>query len=269
MYSDIGGKMNVYLDLVFLINFMFDLLLLLVTGIECRCFPKKRYLILGSLFGSVTTFFLLIKINNLMLFLFKIIISMLMILITFKVRNKKQFMMLIKSLYGNSIILGGLIYFLNNQISFKNIGIVFIEDKTLLNIIVILISSPIIFYIYSKKNKEDVKKKNLLHRVVIKYKNKEFDMLGYLDTGNDIKDPYKKRSVILIYDKKLNIKIEDALLIPFKSVGGSGLLRCIEPDEIIIDGKQIKNKFLVGTSPINIEIKGASCILPNKIEEEI
>ena len=73
-----------------------------------------------------------------------------MIFVGFKITSKELLFTLLKSLYGNSIILGGLIYFLNNQFSYKQKGFIFIHDGTSLNLIIILISSPIIFYLYHK-----------------------------------------------------------------------------------------------------------------------
>lgn len=261
--------MKVYLDLIFFINFMFDLLLLMTVSIECKVFSKKRRLFTSAFLGSLSTFLLFLPLNNVSLFLFKLVISIIMIFVGFKVTSKELFFSLIKSLYGNSIILGGLIYFLNNQFSYKQEGFIFIHDGTSVNLIIILISSPIIFYLYHKMVVEEKKKRNLLHRVSIKYKKDFINTLGFLDTGNNIKDPYQKRSVILIDSSQINLNIEEAILVPFKTVDSNGLLKCVEIEELRIDDKLITNKYLLGVSPKTIEIRGASCILPNKCEEEL
>ena len=139
--------MKVYVDLVFFINFMFDLLILMSVSIECKVFSKKRFLFLGSFLGSLSTFLLFLPLNNISLFLIKIIVSIIMLFATFKITSKSLFFTLIKSLYGNSIILGGLIYFLNNQFSYKQVGFIFVHDGTSINLILILIASPIVFYL--------------------------------------------------------------------------------------------------------------------------
>ena len=261
--------MKVYLDLIFFINFMFDLLLLMTVSIECKIFSKKRRLLISSLLGSLSTFLLFLPLNNFSLFLFKVVISILMFFVGFKITSKELLFTLIKSLYGNSIILGGLIYFLNNQFSYKQKGFIFIHDGTSLNLIIILISSPIIFYLYHKMIVEEKRKRELLHRVSIKCKKGSIDTLGYLDTGNNIKDPYKRRGIIIINSSEINLSLEESILVPFKTVDSNSLLRCIEIEELIIDDNLIKKKYLLGVSPKNIEIKGASCILPNIIEEEL
>ena len=261
--------MKVYLDLIFFINFMFDLLLLMTVSIECKIFSKKRRLLTSSLLGSLSTFLLFLPLNNFSLFLFKVVISIIMIIVDFKITSKELFFSLIKSLYGNSIILGGLIYFLNNQFSYKQKGFIFIHDGTSLNLIIILISSPIIFYLYHKMMKNEKKKRELLHSVSIRCKKGTINTLGFLDTGNNIKDPYKRRGVILINSSEINLSLEESILVPFKTVDSNSLLRCIEIEELRIDDNLITNKYLLGVSPKNIEIKGASCILPNIIEEEL
>ena len=259
-------EMKVYVDLVFFINFMFDLLLLMSVSIECKIFSKKRFLLLGSFLGSVSTFLLFLPLNNITLFLFKVVVSVIMVLTSFKVTSKEMFVTLIKSLYGNSIILGGLIYFLNNQFSYKQVGFIFVHDGTSINLILILIASPVVFYLYHKSLLKEKTKRNLLHKVIIKYNNTNIETLGYLDTGNTLKDPYKKRPVIIIND--LDVELEKAILVPYKTVDGKGLLKCVEVKEIIVDDKLLSNKYLLGVSPNNINIKGASCILPNLMEEE-
>ncbi len=261
--------MKVYLDLIFFINFMFDLLLLMTVSIECKIFSKKRRLLISSLLGSLSTFLLFLPLNNFSLFLFKVVISIIMIFVGFKITSKQLFFSLIKSLYGNSIILGGLIYFLNNQFSYKQKGFIFIHDGTSLNLIIILISSPIIFYLYHKMIVEEKRKRELLHRVSIKCKKGSINTLGFLDTGNNIKDPYKRRGIILVNSSEINLSLEESILVPFKTVDSNSLLRCIEIEELRIDDNLITKKYLLGVSPKNIEIKGASCILPNIIEEEL
>ena len=261
--------MKVYVDLVFFINFMFDLLLLMTVSIECKVYSKKRFLLLSSFFGSMSAFLLFLPINNISLFLFKVVISIIMLFIAFKITSKNLFITLIKSLYGNSIILGGVLYFFNNQINYKNIGLIFVKDSTTFNLLIIIISSPIIFYIYHKTMENEKKKRELLHHISIKYKDKTIDTLGYLDTGNNIKDPYKRRSIILINSSCLSLDLEESILVPFKTIDNTGLIRCCEIKEISVDNNILSNKYLLGISPKNIDINGASCILPNTMEEEL
>lgn len=124
--------MKVYLDLVFLLNFFFDFLLLYGTcKILKEIVPIKR-LVFGSLVASSSIFLLFIKLNSIELFLIKIIISIGIILVTF---GKSNFIKNISYFYLLSIILGGSLYLLNVSFTYKNQGILFINNGLSINFI--------------------------------------------------------------------------------------------------------------------------------------
>ena len=261
--------MKVYVDLVFFINFMYDLLLLISVSLERKIFPKFYRFLLGSLVGALSMFFLFFSFSSLVLFLFKFLISILMLLATFSYRNKNFLYQNIKSLYGSSIILGGLMYFLNVQSSYRQEGLIFFHDGTSINLIIIIIASPILFYLYKKEKRKYQVKQQLLHTVQVTYKQQVFTHQAYLDTGNTIKDPYKKRDVIVMKEQAFVPSIEESLLVPYKTVGHQGLLRCVIADELVIDEKKIeKSHYLIGFSEEMINIEGATCILPGSFMKE-
>ena len=81
--------MIVYIDLVFLINFILDLLLLLTINIALKRYSKIKRLILGALFGSISLLYLFIPLNQVLLFIFKIVMSIIMCIIAFGYKNFK------------------------------------------------------------------------------------------------------------------------------------------------------------------------------------
>lgn len=117
--------MKIYIDVVFFINFMFDLLLLISVGLERKIVAKLSRLLLGAFLGSLSIFFLFLPLNSLTLFLLKAGVSLLMIATSFGLPNKQYVWNNLKSLYGSSIILGGLMYVLNIQFSYKQEGLLF------------------------------------------------------------------------------------------------------------------------------------------------
>jgi len=88
-------KMKIYLDLVFFINFFFDFLLLLVVKILLKRNVGIKRIILGALLGATSILFLFLPLNQITLFLLKVIISILMILTTFGFQNKNYTFILI------------------------------------------------------------------------------------------------------------------------------------------------------------------------------
>ena len=255
--------MKVYLDLVFLLNFFFDFLLLYGTSkVLKERFSIKR-LILGSIVASLSIFLLFIKLNSVELFCIKVLISIFIILVTF---GKNNFIKNISYFYLLSVILGGCLYLLNVSFTYRNQGILFINNGLSINFVLFLIVSPIIIFCYVK---EHILYKNTygnIYEVLIIKNNKKYKLMGLLDTGNRLKDPYKGRSVILVNN---DILMEgDIVYVPYKALNTTGVIKCYKVDKVIVEEKEFSN-CLVGISKDKIAIDGVECILPNIFKEEL
>jgi len=256
--------MKVYLDFVFLLNFFFDFLILYATKKVLKiCISFKR-LLLGSLVASGTIIFLFLTLNTVTLFLLKIIMSIFIILVTF---GKKNFFKNICYFYLISIILGGTLYLLNISISYKNQGILFINNGLALNFIIILLVAPILIFSYIK---EQISYKNIysnIYEVKIYINNKAYNLKGLLDTGNMLEDPYKKRPIIII-NKNIKIAKSKFLYVPYEALNTKGIIKCYTIDKVIINNTVFKN-CLIGISNDELKLNGTDCILPNKFKEEL
>ena len=81
----------------------------------------------------------------------------------------------------------------------------------------------------------------------LRFKDREkLSLIGFVDTGNNLYDPYKKRPVIIVHNKY--IKEDKYILVPYHTINGNGLLKCIKPDIIFIDGIGYKGNVLIGFS---------------------
>ena len=124
--------MKIYVDAILLLNFGFDFLLLLATSYLLKRNISIYKIIIGALFGSLSILFLFLPISSFSLFLFKIVISVGMILITFSFKNIHYFFKNIIYLYFNSMLLGGFLYLLNIPSGSNNGFIEFtIVDKSI------------------------------------------------------------------------------------------------------------------------------------------
>lgn len=258
---------KVYIDLVILINILFDYLLLTTTSYILKRNVSIKRILLGSLVGGLSIFFLFIKLNNFSLFLFKIVVSILMILTTFGYKDFKSFINNIIYLYLSSIVLGGGLYLINNELSYKSSGILFQKNSFSLNIIVFLVLSPIILYLYYKQTKHLKLEFQNVYRVDMFYKNKVYKFNAFLDTGNKLKDPYKNRPIILIYSDKVKLSYEEAILVPYKTVSGSGVLKCVMVEKIIIDNDKEIIKPLIGLSKEKFNMESIDMILNSQTLE--
>ena len=258
--------MKVYIDLILITNFLFDFILLLTTSIILKRNSKIIKIILGALFGSLTIFLLFIRFNTIELFFFKIIVSIGMILISFGFRNYRYFFKNMYYLYMTSIVLGGIIYFINIQFSYKNEGLLFIANGVSINVIVGFILSIIILQKYIKQIKLLKINHNKYYKIRIYLKNEKIlELNAFLDTGNKLVDPYRKFPIILVNEDKINTK-EKNILVPYHTVNGEGLLKCIKPNKVYIEGVGFKNKLFIGLSS-SINIDGVDCILNERLLE--
>ena len=223
-------------------------------------------LLLGAFVGSLSTLLLFFPITSVVLFFFKIFLSIIMVFISFGFKNIRYIFKNWCYLYMTSIILGGFLYFLNIEFSYKNNGLVFFQEKSI-NAIFLIIVSPIILYFYIKQNKELKTINNYYHKVTIYLKEETINCVGYLDTGNKLVDPYFRRSVLLVNKNMVKSKTNFNILVPYHTIGNNGFIECINPIKIEIDGKRCK--ALVGVSKEVIKIEGVDCLLPYKIMEGI
>lgn len=262
--------MKIYVDLVLLLNFGFDLILLFGVAIILRRQTSLKRLLLGALVGSITILSMFIEMSSITLFLIKVIISILMVLIVFGYRDIKYFGNNLFYLYTSSIILGGFLYFLNLQFSYKNEGLIFYFDGLSVNVIVLIILSPIIIYAYVKQGLLLKNQYSNYYNVDIYLGNGQVvEATAFMDTGNKLEDPYKKRPIILLNKELVDIDYnkQKIVLVPYDAINHHGLLKCLIPDKIFIQGIGFRSNFLIGLSNEKILIDGVDCILHSKIIE--
>lgn len=187
------------------------------------------------------------SINRLLLELITII---LMITIAFKYKNIRYFLTNMLYTYILSILLGGLIYLFNSKVTLN----------IYLNYLVIIILSIEVMTLYIKEYKKIKNTYNNYYKVDIYFKDKEkISLIGFLDTGNNLYDPYKKRPIILV-DKKYQ-KEDKFILVPYHTINGEGLLKCIKPEKVYIEKIGYKTNLLMAFSSSPSTINGVEVLL--------
>lgn len=187
------------------------------------------------------------SINRLLLELITII---LMVIIAFKYKNIRYFLTNILYTYILSILLGGLIYLFNSKVTLN----------IYLNYLVIIILSIEVMTLYIKEYKKIKNTYNNYYKVDIYFKDKEkISLIGFLDTGNNLYDPYKKRPIILV-DKKYQ-KEDKFILVPYHTINGEGLLKCIKPEKVYIEKIGYKTNLLMAFSSSPSTINGVEVLL--------
>lgn len=264
-YNVFGDYMKIYLDLVMLLNFAIDFLLLLTVSIILKRNVKITRIMLGAFIGGLSILFLFFNINSFILFIFKIIISILMILTTFGYKTIKYTLVNILYLYVSSIILGGFLYLLNLEFSYKHIGMIFFNNGLSINFIFLIIFSPVILYIYIKQTKNLRYNYSNYYNIEIINKNKKYKYIAYMDSGNLLVDNLTKKIVILIDKRKLLFNIKEFRLIPYMGVNGSNMIKVVKIDKLIFNNKEYSN-ILLGIMD-KISLDGVDVILNRKLLE--
>ncbi len=262
--------MTIYLDVVFFINFCYDFLLLMTVSIVLKRYAKIWRLLLGALLGSISLLVLFLNISNIVLFIFKFLISIFMCLISYGFKNAKYSIVNLCYLYMCSIILAGFLYFLDLEFSYNHHGLVFFFSGISINYVLLVLIAPVILYGYIRQIRSLKNKQGLYYQVkVILKNNKEIKLNGYLDTGNKLKDPITNKRIIIIENKVINKRfIRSPIYVPYKAINYKGLLKCFSPKEIIISNHVFKN-YLLGIYEGKFQIEGVNCILNYKMMEDL
>jgi len=258
--------MKIYLDLIMILNFFIDFILLLTVSLILKRNVSITRIMLGAFVGGISILFLFFNINSIILFLFKIIISILMVLITFRYKNIKYTLINLLYLYMSSIILGGFLYLLNIEFSYKKVGIIFINNGLSINFVFLIIFSPIILYIYIKQTNNLRYNYSNYYNIEIINKNKKYKYTAYMDSGNVLVDSLTKKSVILIDKRKLLFNIKEFRLIPYMGVNGYNMIKVVKIDKLLFNNKEYNN-VLLGIMD-NISLDGVDVILNRKLLEE-
>lgn len=258
--------MKIYLDLVMILNFAIDFILLLTVSLILKRNVSITRIMLGAFIGGISILFLFFNMSSIILFIFKIIISVLMIIITFKYINLKYTLVNLLYLYMSSIILGGFLYLLNIEFSYKQVGIIFINNGLSINFIFLIIFSPVILYIYIRQTKNLRYNYSNYYNIEIINKNKKYKYTAYMDSGNVLVDSLTKKSVILIDKRKLLFNIKEFRLIPYMGVNGSNMIKVVKIDKLLFNNKEYNNVLLGIMDSISLD--GVDVILNRKLLEE-
>ncbi len=242
---------RIYIDLVILFNYLFDLFLLLSVNYILRRNVSKIRLFLGPLLGELSILVLFIN-NILIINLVKVLLSLLIVLVTFGYKDREYFEKNVIYFYIVSIVMGGGIYFLKNQ--FK------------IPYMVIIVIGLFLFYKSIKSLKYLKSNYSNYYEMKIFFDDNNYvNVRAYLDTGNKLVDPYTKKDIILL-DKNRIKDVNNYIYVPYNSLNNNGLLKCIRGLKIEIDNK-INTSFLIGISEDKIMMDGVDCVISTNIME--
>ncbi|GAA0460648.1 sigma-E processing peptidase SpoIIGA [Alkalibacillus silvisoli] len=269
--------MQLYVDLIWLLNLLFDWMILLVVAWVTRSKFVHWRVFLAALFASlIIPFTLLLDWSIFDSAIFKLIYSVFIILIAFSYQFLKDFFIKFISFYFINFSIGGAVfgihYFINTNT--EMVLSTHAPFGDMVSWIVVLILFPVALFITKSQLQNLTMFQMRLQQqydVSIRYQNKKIQVLGFLDTGNQLKHPLTQHPVILVNEtifkhwfdetKVESLKLADHLgfqnvndeiqLIPYQKAGGEqGLLPAFLADEVNV----LINNQVVSTKKVYVGI---------------
>lgn len=239
-----------YIDELLFLNFVIDYILLSILRGIMKLNTKRIRIVFGCLIGEASVIYLFVNMNNFVFSIFKIILCLIIIYVSFGYISFREYIKNIVCFYILSFFLGGcLLYFKSLNLVKYNYILLFVP----------VIMKVYKFFTYNLKNII-----NYRYRVNIYLNNGKIMYLnGFMDSGNSLIDPFSNKKVIII-NKDVG---EDYYLVPYKTIDSESLIRCFKPRKVYIDGIGERNDVVVGV--INKKFNGFNCLLNYKLMEGI
>ncbi len=262
---------TVYIDVLFMVNFLINILIVEGTGAIMNEYTKWYKSALAAFIGaiySVLTFFPSLKLVQ--TFVMKIILSGVIVAVAFKIKSKLHFLKLWGSFYLVSFIFGGgMVAVMSMSGLGAKMGAVYSNGTIYLNLpwqILFASGAGVYFLItvFSRVRKHMVAKEAVARKLSFYIKGELVETKAIIDTGNTLFDPITGSPVIVCeygeIESIVPVKSGESLiekmgemglkvrLIPFSSIGKErGLMPAFLPDKVKIDEREAK-RCIVGIS---------------------
>lgn len=279
-----GRILYIILEYLILENFIINFFILYITKLITRTKAKIKRLVLGAFISS---FYSLVFFNPNLIFLtkfyMKIILSLLIVKISFNSKDLKLFVKEILGFYVVSFLFAGatlgIFYSQNSGFLSKNVFTYsekgFPVKYLIIGTILSLIFAKLLFEYHNKK----ISHERYITEVKIFYKNNMSKVFALIDTGNSLLVPFTNKPVFVVeYEKIKNLlpdKVSDLFvfyekddyknfervlrnveeevsirLIPYRSIGNDkGIIFGFKPDYLLINLKDVwikKDDFYIG-----------------------
>ena len=262
----------IYVDVLVIVNFIVNYFLLITLSVLCSLKKDRRKIIVGALVGALFSLSLVFDIkNHIFSFLLRIFLPFAMTFLSFPTRSIKNYLINTFFMFLISFAFGGIMFFLITCFSPKGMscfnGFFYfdIDPFTLFTLTVICYFSLSI----CKRIFADKKPSEEIYRVLIERKGKFVSLDGLWDSGNKLTEPFSGipaavcniESIKSLFNKEEYENLlkdsffcpEGFKIIPYKSIGKTGILRGFIPDKFIINS--YGDKFIVDRIIIAVAAK--------------
>lgn len=240
-----------YVDVLVVVNMIIDLILLLCTAklLHLRTKPL-RLLIAAAIGGAVSLTALLPKVPFPLNLLIDVSSAALLVLAAFGKTRLRGFLTRALTLFSVSFSFCGVMVFVCTV--FRPKGIAVYNDVVYFNISPpVLIALTLLCYYMLRLMKKFTKGAigKPVCTVALRGEGKEVSFRAVVDSGCRVREPFSGDYVIIAERscvEGVSFKELSQRLIPFDSLGGSGVLSGMRVEEVRIDGREIEDGVYIG-----------------------
>lgn len=228
---------KLYIDSVFFVQFVMNLYLLSITGRILKCTATHRRMISGALLGAgLVCLMILLPVFPLRVRLIcgAIPVSMMMILVVYKIRKPKLLLRSSAAMAAGGFFLGSVVLWLTKQLSWMKKWRYGIWTFAFFG----FLGYRLLYFLLEKLQRE---KESNVKEIRIPIGNQAIHMKALLDTGNHLSEPISGAPVCLVSETAArafqNYFVPERYhAIPYRSVGRKkGILNAYELPEIVIE----------------------------------
>nr|WP_242973354.1 sigma-E processing peptidase SpoIIGA [Pseudoclostridium thermosuccinogenes] len=197
--------LEVYIDILFLENIVMNYMILWVTARFSKAGTSSLRLFLGALVGAVYVVVLILfpGIKVYYTTMAKVILSALMVAISFSIENFRRYFKILAIFYVSTFIFAGAAFsflYLNKTGGFVKNGVFYVywQSSKWTFMIFSILTVVIIGRIFWEEIQSRLIKDKLIVRLKVAFENKIADMSALIDTGNSLHDPLTNMPVVIV-----------------------------------------------------------------------
>ena len=248
----------VYIDILFLTNFILDCIVLILAGrITGKQFSPIRIILggfMGGLLGAIVFF---TNFPRLMSAFITLAFSAVMIAVCYCPVPKIDFLRLLAGFYLSSFLLGGAlsgIFYFSGRPAIMSGGIYYFPMSTMQLIMCALPLAAVLCFSF-KKAKNRLLSHSKYCLVSLSVGEKTINLEGLIDSGCSLTDPYTGNPALIIDPQMAQKLFGDSeplfRFIPYNTIRSGGIMKAFSPDMCVIhlDDKQFRCDCTVAVSP--------------------
>ncbi len=240
----------IYLDVLIVLNWLIDGLLLSLTARLCGVSARRLRLAAASLFGGAASCQLLLTVPVVVSVALHILTAAVMIVIAFPFRSIRSFLRQSMVLLCMSALLSGVVtalwYLTGSDAFITHNGVIYCELSPWMLTVFALVGYGVVrLYDRLTRHRQPA---SLEYVVTVDDGNGECECRALYDTGLHLREPFSDRPVIVVRRDAVKLTVPETRLrmIPYHTVGGTGLLPAFVPRRVTVRARGTPPQDITG-----------------------